>query len=108
MYLEELRILSIGNTKAVIRSCSINKVFLEISQNSQENTYARVSFLLKLQAIKKETLSTFFTEHLRVTAFGNPSGIPKHRNRNFCKKNRIRALDNHAQRSIQVPVHYLL
>ena len=26
------------------------KVFLEISQNSQENTRARVSFLIKLQA----------------------------------------------------------
>ena len=26
------------------------KVFLEIPQNSQENTFARVSFLLKLQA----------------------------------------------------------
>ena len=26
------------------------KVFLEISQNSQENTGARVSFLIKLQA----------------------------------------------------------
>ena len=30
--------------------CSIKKVFLEVSQNSQENTCARVSFLIKLQA----------------------------------------------------------
>ena len=29
--------------------CKI-KVFLKILQNSQENTYARVSFLIKLQA----------------------------------------------------------
>ena len=29
---------------------SIEKVFLEISQNSQENTCARASFLIKLQA----------------------------------------------------------
>ena len=29
---------------------SVKKVFLEISQNSQENTCARVSFLIKLQA----------------------------------------------------------
>ena len=28
----------------------MEKVFLEISQNSQENTCARVSFLIKLQA----------------------------------------------------------
>ena len=58
-------------------------VFLEILQNSQENTCTRVSFLIKLQAnfIKKETLaqvfpcefceisqSTFFAEHLLATA----------------------------------------
>ena len=37
-------------TEAVIWRCSVVKVFLEISQNSQENTYARDSFLVKLQA----------------------------------------------------------
>ena len=31
--------------------CSVKKVFLECSQNSQENTCARVSSLIKLQAI---------------------------------------------------------
>ena len=41
-------------------------VFLEILQNSQENTCARVSFLIKLQAeacnfIKKETLAQVFS-----------------------------------------------
>ena len=60
--------------------CSVKKVFLEISQNSQEITCARVSFLIKPEGcnfIKKETLAqvfsskfseisknTFFTEHL--------------------------------------------
>ena len=33
------------------RRCSIKKYFLEIPQNSQENTCARVSFLIKLQAL---------------------------------------------------------
>ena len=37
--------------EAVIQTCSAKKVFLEISQNSQENTCARVSFLIKLQAL---------------------------------------------------------
>ena len=42
------------------------KVLLEISQNSQENTCARVSFLIKLKAkacnfIKKETLAQVFS-----------------------------------------------
>ena len=35
--------------EAVAQSCSVKKVFLEISQNLQENTYARVSFLIKLR-----------------------------------------------------------
>ena len=36
--------------ETVAQRCSVKKMFLEISQNSQENTYARVSFLIKLQA----------------------------------------------------------
>ena len=35
--------------EAVIQRCSVKKVFLETSQNSQENTCARVSFSIKLQ-----------------------------------------------------------
>ena len=70
-------------SEAVLRRCSIKKVFIEVSQNSQENTCAKVTFLIKLQAqiydfIKKETLAQvfscefceflttpFLTEHLR-------------------------------------------
>ena len=67
-------------TEAVVTRCSIEKVPLEICQNSQENTCARVSFWTKLQAsfIKKrlwrrcflvnfvQFLRTpFFTENLR-------------------------------------------
>ena len=37
-------------TDAVVQRCSVKKVFLKILQNSQENTCARVSFLIKLQA----------------------------------------------------------
>ena len=40
------RILLEAATEGVLQK----KVFLEISQNSQENTCARVSFLMKLQA----------------------------------------------------------
>ena len=48
--------------EAATRGVLWKKVILEISQNSQENTCARVSFLIKLQAwglqlIKKETLA---------------------------------------------------
>ena len=38
------------NIEAVVKRCSAKKVFLEISQNSQENTCANASFLIKLQA----------------------------------------------------------
>ena len=53
-------------TEVVARRCSIKKVFLEISQNSQENTCARNHFLIKLQAkawnfIKKESLTQMFS-----------------------------------------------
>ena len=36
--------------EALARRCFVKKVFLEISQNSQEKTRARASFLIKLQA----------------------------------------------------------
>ena len=35
--------------EAVVQSCSVKKMLLKISQNSRENTCARVSFLIKLQ-----------------------------------------------------------
>ena len=37
--------------EAVVRKCSVKKVFLKISQNSQENTGAGVSISIKLQAV---------------------------------------------------------
>ena len=37
------------NTEAVAQRCSVKKVLIVISQNSQENTHARVSCLIKLQ-----------------------------------------------------------
>ena len=53
-------------TEAVVWRCSVKKMFLEILQNSQENTCAKVSFLIKLQVeafnfIKKETLIQVFS-----------------------------------------------
>ena len=53
-------------SEVVGHRCSVKKVFLEISQNSQENTCARTSFLIMLHAsasnfIKKETLAQVFS-----------------------------------------------
>ena len=61
--------------EAVVQRCSVKKVFLKISQNSQENTCARVSFLIKFQAWDlqlcwKETLAQVFScEFREVTPF---------------------------------------
>ena len=70
-------------SEAVAQRCSINKVFLEILQNLQENTCASASFLIKLQAeacnfvknrlwhrcflvnFAKFLRTPFLTEHLR-------------------------------------------
>ena len=41
------RLFYVEITEAVVQRCSIKKVFLGISQNSQENTCARDSFLIK-------------------------------------------------------------
>ena len=45
--IEEFRQQS-KSSEAVVWRCSAEKVFLEISQYSQEKTCARVSFLIKL------------------------------------------------------------
>ena len=37
------------SAEAVVWRCSVKKVFLEISQNSQKNTCAKVFYLIKLQ-----------------------------------------------------------
>ena len=37
--------------KKVVQRCSVEKLFWEISQNPQENTCVRVSFLIRLQAL---------------------------------------------------------
>ena len=39
------------HTEAVIRGCSIKKMFLEISQILQENSCARVCYLIRLQVL---------------------------------------------------------
>ena len=67
------------NTEAVVQRCYVEKVFLEIPQNSQENTCARVSFLIKLQfGLLFPSSPTFFYKyakhnHLRCPITGEVS-----------------------------------
>ena len=61
--------INIDEPEAVAQRCSVKKVFLKISQNSQENTCARPCFLIKLpQAcnyIKNETGTGVFLRILQ-------------------------------------------
>ena len=67
------KIKTIEKSHSLLRSshqmCSAKKVFLEISQNSQENTYARVSFLIKLfnKVVNFETCLSSWEEKLLHT-----------------------------------------
>ena len=57
------------------RRYSVKKVFLQISQNSQENTCASVSFLIKLLALGvTQVISCEFREILRIPFLQNTSG----------------------------------
>ena len=53
--------------EAVDQKCSVKKVFLEISRNSQENTRARVCFFIKWQVFSCEfceiSKSTYFSQY---------------------------------------------
>ena len=53
------------------RRCTVKKLFLEISQNSQENTCARVSFLKRRPW--QRCLSVYFTKFLRKPFLQNTS-----------------------------------
>ena len=65
--------------EAVAQRCSVKKVFLEISQNSQENTCARFFSLIKLQAWVwyRYFKNTFFIKHLRTTTPDALKGFKK-------------------------------
>ena len=56
-------------SETVTQRCSLKKVFLKISQNSQENTYARVSFLIK-KGIWNRCFPVKFAKFLRTSSVG--------------------------------------
>ena len=70
------------NTEAVARRCFVKKVFLNISQSSQENTCVRVPFVIKLQAWSLKSTSSLkerlwyrcFPVNLRRLFLQNTSG----------------------------------
>ena len=69
--------------EAATRGVLLKKVFLKILQNSQKNTCARVSFLIKLQALRLQFFKkrlwhrcfpATFAKFLRATFLQNTSG----------------------------------
>ena len=50
---DQIRRTSIEQKETVVQRCSVKKVFLEISKNSQENACARVSGLRPATLLKK-------------------------------------------------------
>ena len=50
-------------------------MFLGISQNSQENTFARASFLIKLQATLAQVFSCEFCEISKNNFFDRPHAV---------------------------------
>ena len=69
MFLLQITTTCIRMSEAVARRSTVKKVFLKMSQNSQENTCARVSCLIKLQVFSykfcKIFMNTSFLEHIR-------------------------------------------
>ena len=68
-------------SEAVAQRCSVKKLFLGISQNSQENTCARVALLLKSETkvgnfISKETLAQAFP--VNFAKFGRTPSLTEH------------------------------
>ena len=62
--------------EAVARSCSVKKVVLEISQNSQENKCTRVPFLIPLlkKRLWHRCSPVYFVKFLRTSFLQNTSG----------------------------------
>ena len=90
--------------ETVAQMCSKRKVFLEISQNSQENTCARVSILIKLQAWGlQETLhrcfpAKFLRKHLRWLLLRRPNYTIQRTSNSLAKAHlRISFLQNSSQ-----------
>ena len=57
IYIKQIYLLIYIDTETVVRRCSVKIVFLEISQNSQESTCDKVSFLIKLKETSAQALS---------------------------------------------------
>ena len=71
-----IKVTNMMSIEAAIRGVLWKKVFLKISQNSQENTCARASFLIKLVfscEFCEIFKNTFFTEHLWTNPFRSSS-----------------------------------
>ena len=56
-------------SEAVVQRCFVKEIFLEISQNSQENNFAKVSFFNKVKETLAQVFSCEFCEISKNTFF---------------------------------------
>ena len=86
------RLVTLISIEAVVRSCSVKQAFLKILHNSQENTCARVSFLIKLRRWHR-CFPVNFAKFLRTPFLQNTSGrlllIMKHSVQFYCSRNLV-------------------
>ena len=71
MKLNSVRSLWLCGKKNSHRRCSVKKVFLEILQNSEENTCARASFFNKAAGLAKFLRAPFLTSERLLPKFEN-------------------------------------
>ena len=88
--------------EAVVQRCSVKKVFLEISQNSQENTCAR-DFIKK--SLWHRCFPVNFVKSLRTPFFHKtPLVAPSETGTKFCSDNKFHRARLHETRRELRPV----
>ena len=55
-----------SNSEAVVQKCAVKKMFLKISQNSQGNSCARVSFFRPTTLLKRTLAQLFYCEFCEI------------------------------------------
>ena len=88
--------------EAVVQRCSVKKVLSKISQNSQENTCARVSFLIKLQPMP----TTLLKKRLLYKCF--PANFVKFLRRPFPPNTLLAASHNPDFHPVSFAISYIV
>ena len=97
--------------EAVVQGCTVKKVFSKIPQNSQENTCARVSLLIKLQASGQNCSKLIWFDKIKYLFQGTRTiqnkckqrGVQQQKNWHGRRKNTRLLWENLKQRPKETP-----